>query len=263
MKTRNFFLLCFLILGGKALYSESVYTLDLKKDIAISTLSLGMFFGSYLVPQIYEIPTLDKNDINALDRALMYNNEEWNIVPTILRPVMGIMPLVTPLVLWGSTGWGFAREDFDIWFTYGLMYAQAVGFTYGTRRAMGRAVGRHRPTKYFADSIDEPITGDSYPSGTTSMSFLPATLLSVTFAKEFPDSPWKIPVIAGSYTLATAVGISRIATGHHFLTDVLAGAALGSFFGWLIPTLHHRTIENDSNVSFHFSGNGAIVQVVF
>jgi membrane-associated phospholipid phosphatase len=240
------------------LHSESVYTYDLKKDIVISTLSLGVFFGSYLIPATSEIPNLNKNDVNAFDRGLMYNYEGFNTVTTILRPVMGVLPFMTPLIL---VEWKDFKNDFDIWFTYGLMYAQAVGFTYGTRRAIGRAVGRHRPYDYLADTIDKPITGDSFPSGTTSMSFLPAALVSVTFAAEFPDSKWKVPVIVGSYTLATTVGIARIITGHHFLTDVLTGAAIGSFYGWLIPALHKRNIDNENNMAFHFSGYGAIVSI--
>ena len=37
---------------------------------------------------------------------------------------------------------------------------------------------------------------------------------------------------------AAAVGTLRVAAGRHFPTDVLAGAALGSLIGWLIPTVH-------------------------
>jgi len=37
-------------------------------------------------------------------------------------------------------------------------------------------------------------------------SFLVSTLFSVTFSAEYLDSLWKIPVIAGSYALATIYG---------------------------------------------------------
>jgi membrane-associated phospholipid phosphatase len=98
------------------------------------------------------------------------------------------------------------------------------------------------------------------------MAFLPATFLSVTFSREFPDSSWRIPVIVGSHLLAATVGVIRITPGYHFLTDVLAGAAIGSFFGWLIPTLHRRplpVLQGEGYLSFHFMGNGAVMSVRF
>jgi len=55
---------------------------------------------------------------------------------------------------------------------------------------------------------------------------------------EYPDSRFKWPVIIGSYALAISVGIERMLAGMHFFTDVLAGAAIGSIYGWLVPYLH-------------------------
>ena len=82
----------------------------------------------------------------------------------------------------------------------------------------------------------------SFPSGTAALAFLPAAFISVTFSTEFPKSPWKIPVIVGLYAMAAGIGATRIFNGTHFLTDVLAGAAIGIFFGWLIPTFHYAII---------------------
>jgi membrane-associated phospholipid phosphatase len=39
---------------------------------------------------------------------------------------------------------------------------------------------------------------------------------------------------------AAAVGGLRIAAGKHFPTDILAGAAVGSLVGYLVPRLHLR-----------------------
>jgi len=48
----------------------------------------------------------------------------------------------------------------------------------------------------------------------------------------------------------------------HFLTDVLAGAAIGSFYGWLIPFLHKRP-NIDNGISFHLTENGGIISLKF
>ena len=95
-------------------------------------------------------------------------------------------------------------------------------------------------------------------TGSTALAFLSASFLSATFSAEYPDSKWKIPVIAGSYVLATGIAFLRIASGTHFLTDVLAGAAIGSLYGWVIPALHKR--QND-NLTLNFTGNGFIASL--
>ena len=243
------------------LYAKSAFTLDLRNDIIISTLSVGVFFGSFLIEETSDIPNVDMNDVNVIDRRLMFSYSRFHIIPNILLPVMGVMPIIVPISL---VEWNI-RNDFDIWLTYGLMYAQAVGFTYGTRRIIGRTVDRHRPFYYFTD-VMESRPANSFPSGSTAMAFMPAAFFSTIFFAEFPDSPWRIPVIIGSHTLAAGVGMARIMAGRHFLTDVLAGAAIGSFFGWVIPTLHRRPAlhlgpNDESKFSFHLAGNGAMMSL--
>jgi len=268
------FLLCFLTLGFN-LYAEyapvpdrteSAFELQLRREIILSTLAVGVFFGSFLVPGTEEIPDLDRNDVNFIDRRLMFDNYgSLPVLTAIMRPMMGVIPIIAPLVLVQWNVLNFV-SDFDIWLTYGIMYAQAVMLTYGIRRALGNAIDRHRPFRYFADVIEQPVSPHSFPSGSTAMAFLPATFLSVTFSREFPDSSWRIPVIVGSHLLAATVGVIRITPGYHFLTDVLAGAAIGSFFGWLIPTLHRRplpVLQGEGYLSFHFMGNGAVMSIRF
>jgi membrane-associated phospholipid phosphatase len=123
------------------------------------------------------------------------------------------------------------------------------------------AVVRYRP--YVYDSgIPEGQDDEyykSFPSGSTALVFLSAGFLSSTFSAEYPDSQLKIPVIAGIYTMATGVAACRIACGTHFLTDVLAGAAMGSLDGWLIPRLHLK--KGNENTAIIPTGNGLIVSL--
>ncbi|HEY3274392.1 MAG TPA: phosphatase PAP2 family protein [Methanocella sp.] len=64
----------------------------------------------------------------------------------------------------------------------------------------------------------------SFPSGHTQTAFVIATVLSAFLARRYN-------VI--TYLLAAAVGMSRIYLGVHYLTDVVAGAAVGIVLGVL------------------------------
>ena len=241
------------------LYSQSVYNLDLKNDIIISTLALGIFIPPFFINDDQEIPTnLNINDVNAFDRWLMFPfNRGFQNVRLPLMMIYNSSIIIPPLLLSLES----QNFNFDVWLTYGVMFSQAFFFTYGTKELIGRLINRDRPYLYFDEPYNFSITDGrhnrSFPSGGTAVSFMPAAFLSTTFSQEFPESRWRIPVIIGSFTLSSFVGVTRILSGDHFLTDVLAGAAIGTLYGWLIPTLHRN--RNENGLSFNFTGNGIIM----
>lgn len=63
--------------------------------------------------------------------------------------------------------------------------------------------------------------GYSFPSAHTTMAFMAALILSRFF---------KRPALF--FTLALLVAFSRVYIGVHFVTDVLAGALVGTLIGW-------------------------------
>lgn len=63
---------------------------------------------------------------------------------------------------------------------------------------------------------------NSFPSGHTATAFATATMLHKEYGTTV--SPW---FSVGGYTIATAVGISRILNNKHWLSDVMAGAGFG------------------------------------
>lgn len=61
-----------------------------------------------------------------------------------------------------------------------------------------------------------------------------------------------------SYGIATLVGITRIASGSHYFSDVISGAAIGSIISYLVCSSHKslliRNIRFGANsISYHFS----------
>jgi len=240
------------------LYSQSVFSLEPKKDLIIGAISIGIG----IIPLIINnepgyIPgILNSNEVNPFDRTLMFsykinlNTFSDNILPyaMALLPVIPIIPN--------------ARYNYTV-LTYSIMYSQALLLNYGTVFTLKGVIDRYRPYMY-ADGVPDGKEMDfhnSFPSAAASFAFLSATFLSVTFSQEFPESKWKWPVILGSYTMAAGVATMRVYSGAHFLTDVLVGAVIGSIYGGLIPILHLR--NNNHNFSLVPSLNGIAVLLRF
>lgn len=74
---------------------------------------------------------------------------------------------------------------------------------------------------------------NSFPSGHATVAFAAATV----FASEYKNKPL-VPIL--SYTAATLVGLSRMTENKHWITDVVAGAALGYVSGRLVVNNYHR-----------------------
>lgn len=81
-------------------------------------------------------------------------------------------------------------------------------------------VGRRRPDLTGGAYQFKPFSGrDGWPSGHTTMAFALAASVS--------DEVHSTPVTIGLYSAATLTGWSRLNDNRHWLSDVLAGAALG------------------------------------
>lgn len=104
--------------------------------------------------------------------------------------------------------------------TWGQLLS-ATGFsaliTAGLTEGLKNTWGRTRPYERWFHN--------SFPSGHTFSAFTSATLLHREYGEK---SVW---YSVGGYTLASAVGVSRILNREHWASDVLAGAGLGIVSG--------------------------------
>ena len=82
---------------------------------------------------------------------------------------------------------------------------------------------RQRPCQFQPHCWSKVLPPDkfSFPSGHTMSAFSIALVVSYFY----PTLQWPL------YFLAVSIGLSRIVLGMHFLSDVLAGAVLGSALG--------------------------------
>ena len=87
--------------------------------------------------------------------------------------------------------------------------------------------------------------GNSFPSGHSTQAWAVATVI----ANEYRD---RRAVQIAAYGVATAVSVARFTGQKHYLSDVVAGSALGYVIGKYVYTTHHRTsvtTEEDGPVS--------------
>jgi membrane-associated phospholipid phosphatase len=105
------------------------------------------------------------------------------------------------------------------------------------------ATGRARPSDSPGDPSEfEPFHGDaSFPSGHTTVAFAFASALT-----EETQSRW-VPWVA--YPAAAAVGWARIVQDQHWLSDVVAGAALGYWTGHQIDVRLQRRSQHALNAT--------------
>jgi hypothetical protein len=230
-------ILCFAA-GVSNGFAESVYSLDKTRDSVIGVVSAGLsvssLFIKYSAGNAHIDGDLERNSVNAFDRALMFPyNRPLSIVSDVAAYSFAVLPLL-PLA------WNV--RDGRVWGTYGVMYAEALLLVFGTANWLKNTVVRYRPYNYFGEipSAGEKDYFESFPSQHTAFAFMSAGFFTSTFFAEYPDSPWKVPFCAAAYTMASAIALSRIFSGNHFTSDVLAGAVIGSAYGYLVPWLHLR-----------------------
>ncbi|MDR2070908.1 MAG: phosphatase PAP2 family protein [Treponema sp.] len=228
-------LLC-LFFSGFAVFAESAYRYDLVKDSVIGSLSLGIFAGSFVIPNNPPAPgaSLERGTVNGFDRPFMAPySKGLDITGDVLTCGFLLAPVLPVLA---------NIRDRDALLTYGIMYSEAFFLTFGTTDLIKSLVDRDRPYRYFGPLPpgQEEDFLNSFPSRHTALAFMSAGFLAGAFLAEFPGSPWTFPVISAGYTLAAGISAARILSGSHFLSDVLAGAVIGSLYGYLIPCLHRK-----------------------
>jgi hypothetical protein len=147
------------------------------------------------------------------------------------------IPTLAAADAWRSTtSWGNAGRD-------ALVVVEAAALTDLTTTVAKSAFGRLRP-----GLPDAPGQGSgayhSLWSGHTSLAFsvVVAQATQDTMRGD-PAAPW---VWGIGLTLATSVAYFRVAGDAHWLTDVLAGAAVGTAFGVGVPLLEKRLVRGVS-----------------
>jgi membrane-associated phospholipid phosphatase len=220
--------------------SPGAFGLELGLDPLGDSIALGgglcLAGASEFLFQAREVPEtglLDATEVNGFDRLAMYAYSRGpDVVSTILQYATAAAPVFFSLFL-----------DLDDTVTAGVIYLESLSYAFFAKNTLKYLFPRQRPWTYFEGTSDSmpDERSDSFPSGHATIAFAAATCGIFLFNAYFPDSPYLIPFVAADLSVAFLTSAFRVVSGMHFMSDVIAGAALGTAIGLLVPYLHRTS----------------------
>jgi membrane-associated phospholipid phosphatase len=214
---------------------ERAYQLKLDLDLPIVLIAGGMASSFFVLPEAPGVactPNCDRQQINALDRpAAGSYDPAWSTAGNIATAATMAMPLVVIV----------AHSGFEDGLNDDLVVAEAALVTSAVQVLTSFAVARPRPRVYGSEasleSRSDANAARSFFSGHVGNTVATSVAGLRTFQRlDKPVLGWTVFAVgmAGS----AFVGVSRVAAGSHFPTDVLVGAAVGAGFGLALPAVH-------------------------
>ena len=219
---------------------------DIPATVVFAGVSMNGFriiYGRDTIPKA-TVLALNKNDINRFDRPVTENYSEKAKSTSDLF-FYGSMPLPLFLMLDKNI-----RKD---GLRVGLLYVEALGFTGVFYTTSAMIANRYRPITYNPDvPMDVRQSGgnkNSFPGGHPALVATSTFFMAKVYADYHPNMKykWALYTVAGGLSVTTAY--LRFKAGYHFKTDLIAGVAVGTLAGILVPHLHKNKSSNISKLS--------------
>jgi membrane-associated phospholipid phosphatase len=241
MRRKSAVVLALALLGlapslSRAQESSFSYALSPWREAAFGGTAIALYGSS-----LYFLSIKPKPDQSALDPAAvpffdrLYSSSYSSTLDNAATIALAGVALVPAALIPGRGG--------NELLTLGVMYAETLGLAYTLDESLKSLVTRYSPYAFGAPASAFSASGDinsSFPSLHTTLAFASALFAVTVFDELEPGSRWKPLVWASSLGLAATISVLRVASGDHFASDVVAGAALGAGLGYLVPLLHKK-----------------------
>ena len=209
--------------------------IDIPATVIFAGVSVNGFriiYGRDTIPTA-TVFTLNKNDINKFDRSVTDNYSEKAKSTSDLF-FYGSMPLPLFLLLDKNI-----RKD---GLRVGLLYVQALGFTGVFYTTSAMIANRYRPITYNPGVPMSVRTSggnkNSFPGGHPALVATSTFFMAKVYADYHPDMKYKWALYTAAAGLTVTTAYLRLKAGYHFKTDLIAGVAVGTLSGILVPHLH-------------------------
>lgn len=218
------------------------FQLKLEKE-AILTIS-GISFqqaGDYFLSRmtVSDPTSLNSKTVNAIDRfAYEYYSKKLSHISDYTKDAVSGLMLLTALSLLKNG----RKENINAFLTDIVMFVESETLIIGLTKCAKGLSKRPRPYAYNTDLPYEKRASTnaslSFWSGHASLAFMTAVFTGYVFQNRHPGSRLIMSVWITGISFATATSVLRVQSGNHFPSDVVIGASVGSFVGWVIPWLH-------------------------
>lgn len=216
-------------------------------DYVVTGASLGIVIGKFLIGPLGERST----NVAWDERVRSGLRENTEVARRGVRDASDVMlttlvsyPFFEAVVI---AGW--YRRSPDVAAQMALMNAEAMALTAALQAMSNVLASRERPYGRDCGTI-KPLQGRdcdsddryySFFSGHTSQAFVSAALVCShnSHLPLYGDGGGGVAACATSLTLAAATGVARIIGDQHYLTDVAAGALVGTLIGLAVPHFLH------------------------
>jgi membrane-associated phospholipid phosphatase len=192
------------------------------------------------------VAPLDKSIASRLQNPNVQENRMLGNTATIVKTIAdpGSFLIGAGLYAYGRLAKNERAADL------GLHGTEALAIGAGIGNVLKGIVGRARPYKDVNNPHDyvafrgfgNGTDYRSFPSGHTIAAFAAASAVTSETSRWWPKSVWFIaPTMYGG---AAAVGASRMYNNKHWASDVITGAAIGTFAGLKVVQWHHSHAGN-------------------
>jgi len=196
----------------------------------MKSLAFGLFAALLCVAFIKLGSEVAEGETRDVDAAIL--RAAWSLrsghpwLADVLRDFSGLgSTAVLTLVVVFAAGYLAVRSA---WTTAAIVAASAISGT-ALVSAFKTAFGRLRPDPAFADM---QVPGLSFPSGHATISAIVFLTVGALIASTRQRWEERTFILCAAALLAVLVGISRVALGVHWATDVVGGWAFGA--GWAL-----------------------------